>query len=68
MAVAGITVERTLNGRPEFVRIDLLKHADFIPLLEEEDIENEYLIDIAESRLDEETVSLDDIFKKYDFK
>jgi hypothetical protein len=33
--VAGITVERTSRGRPHFVRIDLRKHADFIPLLEE---------------------------------
>ena len=39
MAVAGITVERTLNGRPEFVRIDLRKHAEFIPLLEEKGVE-----------------------------
>ena len=37
--VAGITVERTLTGRPQFVRIDLRKHADLIPLLEEKGIE-----------------------------
>jgi hypothetical protein len=37
--VAGITVERTPTGRPRFVRIDLRKHADFIPLLEEKGVE-----------------------------
>ena len=37
--VAGITIERTLKGRPKFVRIDLRKHADFIPLLEERGVE-----------------------------
>ena len=37
--IAGITVERTLSGRPQFVRIDLRKHADFIPLLEERGVE-----------------------------
>ena len=36
--VAGITVERTSRGRPHFVRIDLRKHADFIPLLEEKGV------------------------------
>ena len=39
--VAGITIERTLKGRPQFARIDLRKHADFIPLLEEKGIELE---------------------------
>jgi len=34
MAVAGIKVERTSQGVPEFVTIDLRKHSDFIPLLE----------------------------------
>jgi hypothetical protein len=37
--VAGITVERSLTGHPQFVRIDLQKHADFIPLLKEKGIE-----------------------------
>jgi hypothetical protein len=37
--VAGITVERSLTGHPQFVRIDLHKHADFIPLLKEKGVE-----------------------------
>ena len=37
--VAGITIERTLTGRPQFAKIDLRKHADFIPLLEERGVE-----------------------------
>jgi hypothetical protein len=37
--VAGITVEHTLKGHPQFVRIDLRKHADFIPMLKEKGIE-----------------------------
>jgi hypothetical protein len=32
--VAGITVERTYKGIPRYVRIDLHKHRDLIPLLE----------------------------------
>ena len=39
MAVAGIKVERTSNGAPKFVTIDLRKHSDFIPLLEEKGVE-----------------------------
>jgi hypothetical protein len=31
--VAGITIERTFTGRPQFARIDLHKHADIIPIL-----------------------------------
>jgi hypothetical protein len=37
--VAGITVERSLKGRLQFVRIDLRKHTDFIPLLEQKGVE-----------------------------
>jgi hypothetical protein len=37
--IAGITVERTLTGRPQFVRIDLRKHADIIPVLEAKGVE-----------------------------
>ena len=37
--VAGITVERTSSGHSLFVRIDLRKHADFIPLLEDKGVE-----------------------------
>jgi hypothetical protein len=37
--VAGITVERTTTGRPQYVRIDLRKHADIIPILEEKGVE-----------------------------
>ena len=39
MAVAGITVERTAKGNPTFVRIDLRKHANLIPILEENGVE-----------------------------
>ena len=31
---AGFTVERTKSGKPAFARIDLRKHASFIPVLE----------------------------------
>jgi len=34
-AIAGIKIEHTSRGVPKFVTIDLRKHADFIPLLEE---------------------------------
>jgi hypothetical protein len=37
--VAGITVERTLKGSPQFVRIDLRKHTDLIPLLEKKGVD-----------------------------
>ena len=37
--VAGITVERTVTGRPHFVRIDLRKHADILPILEKKGVE-----------------------------
>jgi len=32
--VSGITIERTTTGRPVFARIDLRKHSDIIPILE----------------------------------
>jgi len=35
---------------------------------DDQNLENEYLIDLAESRLDEETIPLDEIFKKYNFE
>ena len=41
MAVAGIRLERTTKGVPKFATIDLRKHADFIPLLEERGVEME---------------------------
>jgi len=37
--VAGIKVERSLSGRPQFVRIDLRKHADVVSLLKEKGVE-----------------------------
>ena len=37
--VAGITLERTTTGRPQYVRIDLRKHADIIPILEAKGVE-----------------------------
>ena len=39
MAVAGIKVERTSSGVPKYVTIDLRKHTDFIPLLEEKGVQ-----------------------------
>jgi len=33
----------------------------------DDDMENDYLIDLAESRLDEETIPLEEIFKKYNY-
>ena len=39
MSVAGVTIERTLKGKPTFIRIDLRKHANIIPLLKEGGIE-----------------------------
>ena len=39
--VAGFTVERTATGSPMFARIDLRKHADLIPILEENGFEIE---------------------------
>jgi TPP-dependent 2-oxoacid decarboxylase len=37
--VAGITVERTIRGRGRYVRIDLRKHSDLIPVLEQKGVE-----------------------------
>ena len=37
--LAGITVERTLKGIPTYVRIDLRKNPEFVPILEERGIE-----------------------------
>jgi len=37
--VAGIKLERTPIGVPRYVTIDLRKHADIIPLLEEKGVE-----------------------------
>ena len=37
--VAGITVERTARGHLMYARIDLRKHAKFIPMLKEMGIE-----------------------------
>ena len=36
-------------------------------LEDDRNLENEYLIDLAESRLDEETIPLDEIFRKYNY-
>ncbi len=36
--ISGITIERTYKGVPKFVTIDLRKHADIIPILEEKGI------------------------------
>jgi len=37
--VTGIEISRTSTGVPQFVTIDLRKHADFIPLLEKKGVE-----------------------------
>jgi hypothetical protein len=37
--VAGIKIERSSKGCPQYVRIDLRKHADIIPLLEKKGVE-----------------------------
>ena len=37
--VAGITVEHTIKGGLKSVTIDLRKHAEFIPILEEKGVE-----------------------------
>ena len=39
MSVAGVTIERTAKGKPIFIRIDLRKHPNIIPLLKEYGIE-----------------------------
>ena len=39
--VAGFKVERTLRGKPTFVHIDLRKHANLIPVLEQNGFEIE---------------------------
>ncbi len=36
--VAGITIESTLRGKPQFARINLSKHPEFIPMLEEKGV------------------------------
>ena len=38
---AGITIDRTLKGKPTFVRIDLRKHSHLIPILENNGVELE---------------------------
>lgn len=39
--VAGITIEKNTKGVPRYVRIDLKKHADIIPFLEEKGVLSE---------------------------
>ena len=39
MAIAGIKIERTSRGVAKSVTIDLRKHSEFIPLLEEKGVE-----------------------------
>ena len=39
--VAGITIERTSKGKATFVRIDLRKHSNLIPVLEQNGLELE---------------------------
>ena len=37
-------------------------------LEDDRNLENEYLINLAESRLEEETIPLDEIFRKYNYE
>lgn len=39
--IAGITIERTLRGKPRYVRIDLNKFPEIIPLLREKGVLDE---------------------------
>ena len=39
--ISGITIERTARGIPRYVRIDLTKHKDLIPILREKGIIDE---------------------------
>ena len=39
MAIAGIKIERTSSGVPKIATIDLRKHSDFLPLLQEKGVE-----------------------------
>ena len=41
MAVAGITIDRALDGFPLIAHIDLRKHSEFIPLLKKKGFEIE---------------------------
>ena len=41
MAVAGIKIERTSRGVPKFATINLQRHREFIPLLQEKGVEFE---------------------------
>ena len=60
--VAGIKVEKIVKGKPTIVRIDLRKHPEFIPLLEEKGIfekESPYdpkYVEMILSQKDEEAV------------
>jgi hypothetical protein len=46
--VLGITIERTTKGIPVFARIDLRKHSDIIPILENKGAEVERPINWSE--------------------
>jgi hypothetical protein len=46
--VSGITIERTMSGKPVFARIDLRKHADMIPILENKGVEVEKPVNWSE--------------------
>lgn len=38
--IAGVTVERTYQGTPKFITIDLRKYPDMIPVLQEKGLLN----------------------------
>ena len=56
----GFTVERTKRGKPTFVRIDLRKHANLIPILESNGLEIEQPIKWTEK--------MKNAFKETDYK
>ena len=70
--IAGITVERTSKGIPRYVRIDLSKHRDIIPLLvekgliDEPEIYNKKFVNKILNAESEPTIHVD--LKKYGIK
>jgi len=71
--VAGITVEKTYTGIPTYVRINIKKHPDIIPYLEEkgvisepEEIYDAKLVSKIRKSETEESLSVD--LKKYGIK
>ncbi|MGC3976914.1 MAG: hypothetical protein QM751_00905 [Paludibacteraceae bacterium] len=71
--VAGITIEKSYRGIPRYVRIDLKKHADIIPFLQEkgvisepDELYNKKFVSKIRKSESEESVSID--LEKYGIK